>query len=58
MPDLKECPFCGSRHSTLEQLGTEEHPFFVVSCDECHADGPVAPSAEEGRRGLERSRQA
>lgn len=44
---LVHCPFCGSRNLAVEHLGDHEHPFFVVTCRECEADGPIKPTAAE-----------
>lgn len=39
--ELRACPFCGSRNITTDQLGNEARPFFVMTCGNCQADGPV-----------------
>lgn len=43
---IKPCPFCGSRKTTIESLGDEYRPFFVVSCRTCEAEGPIAQGEE------------
>lgn len=42
----KPCPFCSSRNTEVEELGSDERPFFTVTCRTCEAEGPVAVSAE------------
>jgi Lar family restriction alleviation protein len=42
---LEPCPFCGKRDLEIDDLGSEERPFFVVSCRSCEAEGPIARSS-------------
>jgi Lar family restriction alleviation protein len=42
----KSCPFCGSRETTIETLGTSARPFYAVECEDCEATGPLAISYE------------
>lgn len=44
---LLPCPFCGSHDITLDQLGDEERPFFVMTCRDCQADGPIEATEAE-----------
>jgi Lar family restriction alleviation protein len=41
---IKPCPFCSSRDVAVETLGTENRPFYAVSCDDCEATGPLSDS--------------
>lgn len=42
---LKPCPFCGSRDVELQRLGDAYRRFFMVVCDVCEAEGPIARSS-------------
>ena len=44
MSDVRPCPFCASADITLDRLGNDERPFFVMTCGECQADGPIKPT--------------
>jgi Lar family restriction alleviation protein len=43
MPDteFKPCPFCGSKHVSIESVFTETGNFEVLGCDTCRAEGPL-----------------
>lgn len=39
--ELAQCPFCGSRHATLEEQHEHASPSeHFVRCPNCHAQGP------------------
>lgn len=42
---LNPCPFCGKRDLEVQHLGSAERRFFVVACEGCEAEGPIARSA-------------
>jgi Lar family restriction alleviation protein len=46
MQELKPCPFCASRDLSVDTLGTQDRPFYAVSCGDCEATGPLARSYE------------
>jgi len=42
--ELRPCPFCAHDRPALATVGNEQLQFFVVTCLECGAIGPRAPS--------------
>jgi Lar family restriction alleviation protein len=41
LPDISECPFCGSDKLTVQQTSTEDRgDGYVIDCNHCGASGP------------------
>lgn len=38
-PDLRPCPFCGSKNLTVDNTHT---PFYTAQCLDCETEGPRA----------------
>lgn len=41
------CPFCQSLDLRVEHIGDEAQPFFLVTCRNCEADGPIKNTEAE-----------
>jgi len=60
MPNLKNCPFCGSDKTICKTIDIEEpdyqeeQDFYFILCAECEAQGPLKTTQEKAEKAWNR----